>query len=367
MIRILHTQILKGINLLFIIIFALSAYSNDGRYITSGGVIYPTKETKISLDKEILSFTCADNLCRVDIQFEFNNPEKIARKLLIGFQAPSSVGDVSSELIEKCEIQNFTIVQNGNILPYRLKAAECEDCEIKEVSTFKFASDNPTVYVFLFEITFEPGLNQINHSYRFPASNNVAFDQIYNYILTTGAKWSNGIIKDLTVQINMGENKYFYVNDVFGSQAHWSIIGSGRVTNELFDQGFELNGRMVRVLSGKLQISIRNFRPKQNIEFGIVDNKSFIIIPVDYLKIQSGEVLSLGDLKLSEYHTKEQLKIFRNTIYAQYGYAFNDKKLSDYFSQFEWYMPDPNLKLSDIILTEEEKKYIAEIVKMESE
>ncbi len=357
---------LKNFILYLMLVLSISTFGNDGRYITSGGIIYPTKETKISLEKEILSFTCQNNTANVDIQFEFNNPENIERKLLIGFQAPSSAGDVSSDLSEKCQIQNFTIVQNENILPYQLKAAACEDCELTEINTLQFAPDHPGLYVFLFKIIFQPGINKINHSYSFPASSNVAFDQMYDYILTTGSKWSGGIIKDLTIHIDMGANKYFYVNDIFGSQASWSVIGSGRVTHELFSNEEDLNARMVRILSGKLQISIQNFQPKYNIEFGIVSNDSFIIFPVDHVKIRSGEVLNGIDINSTREYTKEQLKIIRNTIYAQYGYAFKDKKLHDYFSQFAWYMPDPNLKMSDIILTEEEEKYIAEILKRES-
>ena len=32
--------------------------------------------------------------------------------------------------------------------------------------------------------------------------------------------------------------------------------------------------------------------------------------------------------------------------------------LTHYFSQFSWYMPAPNLRMEDIILTEKEKSFI---------
>ena len=95
----------------------------------------------------------------------------------MGFQAPTAAGDVSDSLSNLNQINSFTIMQNARILPYQLKAAECEDCELKEPKEFHFSQSMPGVFVFLFEITFNPGLNRINHSYNFPASSNVAFDQ----------------------------------------------------------------------------------------------------------------------------------------------------------------------------------------------
>lgn len=355
------------ITTILLTILTFSVFGNDGIYLTRGGVIYPIKETKISLDKEILSFTIRDKIAQVDIQFEFNNLENIERKLLVGFQAPTAAGDVSDQISNKNQITNFKILNGGQILNYQLKAAECEDCELKDPNEFHFSQMEPGVFVYLFEMTFKPGINKVNHSYSFPASSNVEMDQFYNYILTTGAKWANGTINDLTVQIDMGTNKYFYVKDNFGQKANWSIIGSGKVTNKKFDYIDKDSCRMVRVLSGKLEINIKDLKPTKNIEFGIINENSFISIPTDFEKIKNQNVLGLGDLNLDGTYTKDELKLLRNTIYAQYGYAFKSKDLQDYFSLFEWYMPDPNLTMEQIVLTEKEKKFLDEILKREKE
>lgn len=349
-------------------ILTISVYGNDGVYLTRGGIIYPTKESKISLDREILSFSVQDKICRVDILFEFNNPENVERKLMIGFQAPTAVGDVPNNISNTNQIADFKIVANGQILPYILKAAECEDCELNEPKDFQFSQFEQGVFVYLFELTFKPGINKINHSYSFPASSNVAFDQFYNYILTTGSKWAGGTIKNLTVNFDLGQNKYFYVNDIFGKNANWSIIGSGKVTNKKFDND-EDSCRMVRVLSGSLQIDVNDFRPLKNIEFGIICENSFITRPTDFEKLKEEKAFSICGLSLDSEtnYSKETLKILRNTVYAQYGYYFNSKDFKDYFSQFEWYIPDPNLTMEQIKLTEKEKKFIDEIVKREKE
>lgn len=333
---------------------SFTARGNDGAYMTRGSVIYPVKETKISLAKEVLSFTVNNKICQVDILFEFNNPEKVERTMLVGFQAPSAVGDVEGNISNSVQIYDFRILNGGVLLPYQLKVAECEDCELKDTGTQQFSQTEGGIYVYLFEVVFKPGINKINHSYAFPASASVTFHQIYNYILTTGSKWATGKIKDLTVQVDMGTNKYFYMTDIFGPYADWQVIGSGKVTSKTF-VNYKDSCRMVRILSGKLQVSVKDFKPESDIDFGIINQYSFISI-----------TLSLGELTLQGEYSKEDLRLLRNTIYAQYGYVFKSKDLQDYFSRFEWYMPDPNLTMEQITLTEPERKFIDEIVKMEN-
>ncbi|MEM7163678.1 MAG: YARHG domain-containing protein [Bacteroidota bacterium] len=343
------------------LLLSLASFANDGVYLTNGSLIYPTKETKIALDKEVLSFTIKDERAYVDIQFEFNNPENVARKLMVGFQAPTAGGDVSDDVSNSNQIDDFTIIQNGRILPYEVKAALCEDCELKEPEEFHFSQFENGIFVFLFEMTFEPGLNRITHSYSFPASRNVSFDQIYNYILRTGSKWASRKIKDLTINIDMGKNSFFFVHDIFGQGAKWSHIGAGKVTDKRFDYYDSDSCRMVRTLNGYLQIQVADYQPTKNIEFGIVNNDSFVCIPLDYEKLMSKEVVSLGHMQLESSYSASQLRLKRNTVYAQYGYAFKSADLRSYFSQFAWYMPDPNLKMEDIKLSEKEKNYIEKI------
>ena len=82
--------------------------------------------------------------------------------------------------------------------------------------------------------------------------------------------FSSGIVdRSMNFNFDLGNNKYFYVNDIFGKNANWSIIGSGKVTNKKIDN-YEHSCRMVRVLSGSLQIDVKEFRPLNNIEFGII-------------------------------------------------------------------------------------------------
>jgi len=265
-----------ALTIILISLYSISAFGNDGVYLSNGGIIYPTKETKISLEREILSFKVIDNICIVNILFEFNNPENNERKLLIGFQAPTASGDVTDEIRNTNQITDFKVFSNGEIFPYKLKKAECEDCELKEAKDLYFTLDDDSgIFVYLFEFAFKPGMNRINQSYSFPRTTNVVVDEIYYYILKTGAKWAGGMIKHLSVQIDYGDNKYFYVNDIFGKNADWSIIGTGKFTDEKIDNYDVTATKMVRILSGKLQIDVTNFKPENNIEFGVINRNSF--------------------------------------------------------------------------------------------
>jgi len=354
--------------LILTLLFSIPIFGNDGEYLGEGGIIYPIQESRISLEKEILSFTVKDRVCYVDILFEFNNPDNVESKIKVGFQAPAGRGHEYDENSIQNVISNFNVFANGQLLKYKLKVAECEDCELKEPNEFQFTEYGNDVIVYLFEMSFKPGINKINHSYSFQASSSL-LEQTFGYILTTGAKWSGGIIKNLTVNFDFGSNKYFYVKDIFGSNANWAIVGSGKVTNKKLNHYDDDKRRMIRIISGRLQIDVKDFKPLENIDFGIFCENSCIDVGYDYDEFDENNFNELCNLSLHEdkNYSKESLKILRNTIYAQYGYQFKDKEIHDYFSKYEWYIPDPNLTMEQINLTKEEKEFIEEILKREKE
>ena len=217
------------------ILFFGPSVANDGAYLSSGGIISPMKETRIAMTKEFLAFTVRDKIAKVEVLFEFMNPEAEERTLLVGFQAPAASGDVHDEISAVSQIKDFRIQYEGRLLPYTLKVADCEDCPLLDPSERSFTQFDNGVFVYLFEMTFKPGLNQVQHSYEFPASNDVYTDQKYNYILRTGSKWADSSIGEFTLQVDMGNNQYFYVSDVFGANANWSIIGTGKIAEAKFE------------------------------------------------------------------------------------------------------------------------------------
>jgi len=348
------------------VLFALKAGANDGVYYTGGGTIFPMKEGKIIMDKEILSFKVIDKQCYVNIHFEFFNPENVNRKVLVGFQAPQAVGDVREEEIKYPQIFDFKVSQNNTLFPYQLKTADCEDCPLKDEQTISSNQAGGEIFVYLFEIDFKPGITVIDHSYHFKASSSVLTDQLYSYILKTGSKWAGGTIKDLTINIDLGNDTYFYVSDIFGKEANWSVLGIGKLTSEIYNNN-EVDSKMVRMISGSLQIHAINWNPKNNLEFGIINPNcyEFAVYPKTLNRVmQAVNSLNFENPDDGAY-TKEELKLIRNTFYAQKGYAFTNPELAAYFNKFEWYISNPNLKMNEIHFDGEVKQFIEEIQKKE--
>jgi hypothetical protein len=327
------------------------------------------KEGKIVMDKEILSFKVVDKQCYVNIHFEFFNPETVSRKVLVGFQAPQAAGDVREEELKYPQIFDFRVSQNSVLLPYQLKTAECEDCPLREEQTISSNQAGDQIFVYLFEVEFKPGKTSIDHSYRFRASSSVMTDQFYSYILKTGAKWAGGKINDLTVNLDMGNDRYFYVSDIFGKDATWSVQGIGKLTAQTYNN-YEVDCKMVRMLSGSLQIHVANWNPQNNLEFGIINPNCFEFATPG--KSLNRVMSAVNGLNLNHFeeedggpYTKEELQLIRNTFYAQKGYIFTNPELAAYFKKFDWYVPDPNLKMSAIRFDPEVKRFIEEIQKRE--
>ena len=60
---------------------------------------------------------------------------------------------------------------------------------------------------------------------------------------------------------------------------------------------------------------------------------------------------------------KDQLRLFRNLIFARNGYTFKSKDLQDYFNSCSWYKPNPAFKESN--LRNDEKDFISLIKQFE--
>jgi hypothetical protein len=75
--------------------------------------------------------------------------------------------------------------------------------------------------------------------------------------------------------------------------------------------------------------------------------------------VKDGEITSLDDL------LKPDLVIYRNLIFAKYGYVFKSKELDAVFKATSWYIPKPGLKVTEA-LTQKDKELINHILKLES-
>ncbi len=170
----------------------------------------------------------------------------------------------------------------------------------------------------------------------------------------------------------MGHNQYFYVTDVFGKEAEWSIIGTGAVTSHTFDYHHGITCRMVRTLAGKLRIHASDLVPQHNFEFGLCSAHSFFGVPLNETGGLSSKVflaLRWSTLDMTGFDleplTIDELRALRNCIYAMHGYAFRDEELRSYYERFPWYVADPNMTNIASELSPKEQRLIAQIVALE--
>lgn len=354
-----------------ILIIALKCtvtFANDSVYHGSGGALYPIKETRIEMKREFLAFTCRDGWAEVNVLFEFFNPDDVERKLTVGFQSPSAYLPSDDDVeISTPPIYDLRIMNDGKLLPYRIMMAEDEDSSLVDLGKLTFTMEDGGVFVYLFEMTFKPGINVVQHAYRFRAGGSVMGDQYYPYILKTGAKWGGGKISDFTFELDMDRHSRFSVSDVFGANANWSVVGLGRVGQPQGRSEYGPSERIVSILQGKLVITTRDLESKDNIDVTGVPGHVYLGLGDDVVVygediVHAWRWRTLDGLS-SELLSKEALRLLRNMVFAQHGYVFKDAMVQKTFERFDWYIPDPNLKWENNMLSPEDVLFV-ELIKL---
>lgn len=346
---------------------------NDALYYDNGGNIQPRETSSISMDKEILHFERKGETAQVTVYFEFNNRGEEAVTHLVGFQIQPPFYDavrLNEPHIENY-VRDFMVMHEENILPYQLMFAKDEDGDLSP-ATGILEDELAQIYVFLFEMTFQPGINRVHHSYEIDASLDVLTRWIHEYVLTSGSKWADNRIQDFTLIIDPEDNSYFEVSNIFGEDAEWNVVGIGKV----FEKDDETM-RRVRLLSGQLVIQARDFSPQENLFFQSVGYYGFI-------HPNGHEIIGTPSPPLPEtYHdlryyiideervaaggyTPEEVAFAKKYIYAMHGYPFEDPRVARYFRHFEWYLPNPNLTMEDLSFTEEQERFLRQLAQLET-
>lgn len=354
---------MKKIILLLFLLPALFAKANDGVFYATGNTLVPLKETTIRLKKEILNLTRKNDWMQVDIYFEFFNPGP-DKELTVGFVTPPASGDVTDEEAKHPFVKDFMVMAGEVLLPY--KVAMMSETGFKVSSKVSDGYD----FVYYFNIKFVKGITVIRHSYTYKGGGSVEVKQDFDYRLTTGTTWANSGIDDFELNIDMGDDSYYSVPAIFGNAAApWQIAGIGRLSKTNFPLPFMAEDKarlkMVYIRKGKLQLRVTNFKPTEDLsisfwhlhnEWSLWCDKSVKNDFSNIMEFTWGEAPPVVVSKL----TDEQLRLYRNLNYARMGYDFKDASLKRIFFKYNWYLPDPALKLEAV-----QNYYIsAEIMKL---
>lgn len=365
--------------ILCLVWFTGFAFANDGVFYVQGSTLLPLQETQVELRKEILKFYIKDfEWMDVDVDFTFYNPGN-EKTVTVGFVTPPASGDVDEDEDIHPQIENFTVNVNGKDLKY----------EMKRMKDTSFQAGNQEIngydFVYYFPVTFQKGTNKIRHTYRFRGGGSVETQRDFNYQITTGKRWANKQIDDFELQIHPDLGIFFVPLSFYenGTPATWKINGEGKLSDPkvLFFSEGKPNMKLFQIKSGYLSLNEKNFKPDKDIMIGEVNwnmgwherlckdkNKCpkveeigsnlfayFTISPSEYFEEENLAELS-----------KRDLQIVRNFAYAIRGYDFKTVMLKDFYSQFFWYQPNPDLKLSDIKLSDKEEVFMKKVLNIES-
>jgi hypothetical protein len=342
--------------LLVLLVLISDLRADDGVFFAGGNTLVPLEETTIELKKEILILNKnSEYSINVGIYFEFFNPGVEVEKL-VGFVTPPADGPLDESEKVHPHIMNFMVEVNNQPLEYKI--------DRMENTGFQFVAESPggVDFIYYFKVRFKKGLNIIRHSYSYDGgmvSDRIAPGPFYKYRLTTGKTWANKKIDSFELYLNLGNDKYFKVPSGFkdGSLADWKIVGTGKL-GKIDPKSPEMIN--VKINSGFLYYRANDFIPDIDLSIDVLN-------PVY-------ELHELGYLYNPEYFndstrfsvlSNADLRILRNSIYALHGYKFQSQDLLDYFSKYDWYIPDPNLDENDIRFTEEQKALLDIIVEEE--
>jgi hypothetical protein len=332
---------------------------DSARFEGNGNTLFPVQETNIKLRKEVLSMDYTKwGKMHVNIYFEFFNPGE-ERELTVGFI------DHFPDIDRKVPgVENFSVTLNDTVLEYSvIKLDDSQFTSLKEnhypqsinlQSVFDW--DQSDDYIFYFKAKFKPGINQLQHIYRYHGYYTGTGQLELFYKLTTGTLWANSTIDDFEMYLNMGEDINFTIPSSFEKNIEsnlWEMRGIGRMKS---------NGEKIDVYmkSGYLYYHRSKFKPDREIE-----------IESDFCPL--GDIFYLwkfeNDFAKKSITSKsaEELMLFRNKCYALKGYKFNDKILYEHFNEFLWYIPDPNVPNSTEIFDEKELELVNYIIKLEKE
>ena len=377
--------------LLVIGCFATTVNANDGAFYMSGNQLVPINETRISVQKEILTIKaipCTQEYCRdklsITVYYEFFNPDN-DKTLLVGFEAPSPAGDAETEPKNGAHpyIYDFKVEMNNKAIPHKIhfvpNSLYYKDGKINETKDIVIADGWTNFnYVYSFNAPFKKGINTVKHTYTFEMSGSVDFAYWYNYILTAANRWGNKQIDDFTLIIDMGQFKDFYISDSpFGEQvaANWKINGKGWMSQSIENantpvrEDEEINTSITAthffIQYGEIELKIKNFQPKDEL---VLYSYNPILIDMDgdgigteYDGLFDHETYNLFFDQLPDYTSaRNELakKILYNYPFARRGYVFTSPKLKKYYQDQLWYKEDKTYKPEIEKLSKEEQEWI---------
>ena len=280
---------------------SLMVQANDAVYYASGSFLFPTRETDISVSKEILTITLQKgDYASVDVYYEFANPGE-AKTVLMAFDAGTTYNVFAPFNRSGVHpfIKDFTVTMNGRHIAHRNAViAEPNDggksdtqwdytkLDVNdwkaygEVSEEKLPIDgylyNPRLdstisysYAYFFDAPFREGKNVVHHTYRYHFSQYVMTNQFeLPYCLVPAIRWANGQIDDFTLRIiDRRGDGFCLIDSVFSSAPFRAVEGEcWHLTDVYYNDQYKYDESLLLASeNATLEWHARNFKPTDNL------------------------------------------------------------------------------------------------------
>lgn len=348
----------KLVFLLFILCsISIIGYADDSAFGGSGAAPMPINFNQAEMVQEHIiiqghhldtpaMYGHSDAIWDYNCNFLFKNITNKPLTFTMGFPFPVPEADAGEEFynapagysIKKNEplVYNFKVMVNGK----------------PTAITRKKIVQNPELGLnykdgYIWNVAFPPsGSITTHHHYLTGVTTDAAGHTWVQYVLKTGGLWHGGKIGRALLEVIphtltrlCSELDTDVEKSTYQKPAGVKIIGEGKNRKYIWD--------------------LKTWQPDADLNLCIQTASDYVRLNILSPYIMDTKNASTELRKLSA----EELRILRNSLYAQYGKPFHDPYLRKQFAKKWWYAVNPNY--SDNLLTKEDKQLLAQIIKIE--
>ncbi|CAM2949602.1 YARHG domain-containing protein [Legionella worsleiensis] len=328
---------------LILLLFSTGVMANDTAFGGEGSLPIPISQPNIKMVEEVIIITGTNldssqmnGAWHYSCDFNFQNTLNAQLSVSMGFPFP--VYDEESSVIALPEgqktgqgkplVYDFQVLVDGHtVSAHKEKIAPNRDKGLYYEEAY------------LWTHVFPPLASvRIHHNYITGATFDVMGYHWVAYVLKTGALWHKQTIGHTRLEV-IPNTPTRLCSEIDGNKDYLKTTPKGMTI-----RGTGANRSYVW--------DLLQFQPEEDLSLCLFTPKSFVRYKMIYPILNSEKPMD----ELSEM-TPSQLRLLRNTVFAQYGRSFNSPDLQHYFNKQWWYEPNPGY--SDSMLTDEDKKLLS--------
>ncbi len=284
----------------------------------------------------------AESLWEVTCDFTFRNDSDQPVSLTMGFPFPAVQEDGAVALPKGVArklgaplVYDFSVTIDG-------KAVQAQKKKIAPNSSRELYYTD----AYLWDVAFKPKETvRIHHRYTTGVTYDVMGYVWASYVLKTGGMWKGGTIGHARLEVIPG----------ILAKPCTELGGDSVAYIKTTPKGMQKKGNGI----GQMYIwDLKAFRPQKDLSLCLLPAKDYVRRQIVYRYSYELE----AEKELQKKSPKE-LRLLRNTVFAQYGRRFKDSALQKYFDAQWWYVPNPHY--NDTMLSTEDKELIALIARVE--